>query len=64
MPNIAAVFFDLDNTLYDHRRAAREALAEIYRRYDVARAGAGVDEFVHEANRLSSVFHSRSEFVP
>jgi HAD superfamily hydrolase (TIGR01509 family) len=45
LPNLASVFFDLDNTLYDHRRAAREALAEIYERYDVARAGAGVDEF-------------------
>ena len=45
MPDIAAVFFDLDNTLYDHRRAAREALAEMYERYDVSRAGAGVDEF-------------------
>ena len=45
MPDIAAVFFDLDNTLYDHRRAAREALGEIYCRYDVASAGAGVDEF-------------------
>jgi HAD superfamily hydrolase (TIGR01549 family) len=42
----AAVFFDLDNTLYDHRRAAREALAEIYRRYDVAASGAPVDEFI------------------
>jgi HAD superfamily hydrolase (TIGR01549 family) len=42
----AAVFFDLDNTLYDHRRAAREALAEIYRRYDVAASGAAVDDFV------------------
>ena len=45
MPDIAAVFFDLDNTLYDHRRAAREALADMYERYDVSRAGAGVDEF-------------------
>ncbi len=41
-----AVFFDLDNTLYDHRRAAREALAELHRRYDVASSGVGVDEFV------------------
>jgi HAD superfamily hydrolase (TIGR01549 family) len=41
-----AVFFDLDNTLYDHRRAAREALAELHRRYDVSSSGAGVDEFV------------------
>ncbi len=40
-----AVFFDLDNTLYDHRRAAREALTEVYRRYDVASSGAGVDDF-------------------
>lgn len=46
MPELAAVFFDLDNTLYDHRRAAREALAEIYLRYDVSRAGADVDEFI------------------
>jgi HAD superfamily hydrolase (TIGR01549 family) len=46
LPDIAAVFFDLDNTLYDHRRAAREALAEMYRRYDVARAGADLDEFI------------------
>jgi 5'-nucleotidase len=46
LPKLAAVFFDLDNTLYDHRRAAREALAEMYERYDVARAGAGGDEFI------------------
>lgn len=45
MEKPAAVFFDLDNTLYDHRRAAREALAEVYRRHDVASSGAGVDEF-------------------
>ncbi len=45
MPKLAAVFFDLDNTLYDHRRAAREALAEVYRRYRVADAGTTVDEF-------------------
>jgi HAD superfamily hydrolase (TIGR01509 family) len=42
----AAVFFDLDNTLYDHRRAAREALAEVYRRHNVASSGTDVDEFV------------------
>lgn len=41
-----AVFFDLDNTLYDHRRAAREALSELYRRYGVADTGTPVDEFV------------------
>jgi len=46
LPDIAAVFFDLDNTLYDHRRAARETLAEMYERYDVVRAGVGVDEFI------------------
>ncbi|UCH78163.1 MAG: HAD-IA family hydrolase [Candidatus Coatesbacteria bacterium] len=40
-----ALFFDLDNTLYDHRRAAREALAEVYRRYDVGATGTAVDEF-------------------
>jgi HAD superfamily hydrolase (TIGR01549 family) len=38
-----AVFFDLDNTLFDHRRAAREALAELHRRYA---AGTDLDEFV------------------
>jgi HAD superfamily hydrolase (TIGR01549 family) len=42
---ISVVFFDLDNTLYDHRRAAREALAELYRRYDVAAGGTAVEEF-------------------
>lgn len=46
MPKPAAVFFDLDNTLYDHRRAAREALVELYGRYDVARAGADLDDFL------------------
>jgi HAD superfamily hydrolase (TIGR01549 family) len=46
LPTLGAVFFDLDNTLYDHRRAAREALAELYRRYDVARAGVDVDDFI------------------
>jgi len=40
-----AVFFDLDNTLYDHRRAAREALAEVYRRYNVGAAGTDVETF-------------------
>jgi len=41
----AAVFFDLDNTLYDHRRAAREALAELYRRYRVSDTGMTVGAF-------------------
>jgi HAD superfamily hydrolase (TIGR01509 family) len=41
----AAVFFDLDNTLYDHRRAAREALAELHRRYRVADTGMTADGF-------------------
>jgi len=41
----AAVFFDLDNTLYDHRRAAREALAELHRRYHVADTGMTVNGF-------------------
>jgi HAD superfamily hydrolase (TIGR01509 family) len=35
----AAVFFDLDNTLYDHRRAAREAVAELHRRYRIGDTG-------------------------
>jgi HAD superfamily hydrolase (TIGR01509 family) len=35
----SAVFFDLDNTLYDHRRAAREAVAELHRRYRIGKTG-------------------------
>lgn len=46
MEKPAAAFFDLDNTLYDHRRAAREALAEVHRRYGVADTGTSVNEFV------------------
>jgi HAD superfamily hydrolase (TIGR01509 family) len=42
---LRAVFFDLDNTLYDHRRAAREALAELHRRYDVGATGTNAGEF-------------------
>ncbi len=43
--NIKAVFFDLDNTLYDHRRACREALAALYRRHDVVAAAFSLDDF-------------------
>ena len=35
-----AVLFDLDNTLYDHRRASRATLAVLHERWGLAAAGA------------------------
>jgi FMN phosphatase YigB (HAD superfamily) len=41
-----AIFFDLDNTLLDHRRAAREALSVIHEKYGLDGKGIGRDEFI------------------
>ncbi len=38
-----AIWFDLDNTLYDHRRASRAAMAELHRRYGLAARGVAVE---------------------
>jgi len=55
-PALAAVWFDLDNTLYDHRRAVRAAFADLYRRYDLGRGGLSLEEvlrkFFHINQRL------------
>lgn len=54
MNTIKHVFFDLDNTLWDFRKNARFALAELYIKYDVEkRYGFTFDEFhpfYHESN--------------
>ena len=41
-----AVLFDLDNTLYDHRRASRATLAILHERWGLKAAGATLDELV------------------
>lgn len=48
-----AIFFDLDNTLLDHRRAAREALGIIYEKYGLERYGVRPDEFVEGYFRVN-----------
>ncbi len=54
MNTIKHVFFDLDNTLWDFRKNARFALAELYIKYDVEnRYGFTFDEFhpfYHDSN--------------
>lgn len=54
MNTIKHVFFDLDNTLWDFRKNARFALAELYIKHDVEnRYGFTFDEFhphYHESN--------------
>jgi len=54
MNNIKHVFFDLDNTLWDFRKNAKFALAELYIKHDVEnRYGYTFDEFhphYHESN--------------
>lgn len=41
--NVEFVYFDLDDTLLDHRYAEREALADVRRRYDVLFGTLSVD---------------------
>ena len=48
-----AIFFDLDNTLLDHRRAAREALSIIHEKYGLKRYGVRPDEFVEGYFRVN-----------
>ncbi|WP_068596945.1 YjjG family noncanonical pyrimidine nucleotidase [Vaginella massiliensis] len=54
MNKIKHVFFDLDNTLWDFRKNAKLALAELYKKYDVeAKYGYTFEEFhpyYHESN--------------
>ncbi len=54
MNNIKHIFFDLDNTLWDFRKNAQLALAELYKKYEVEkRYGFTFDEFhpyYHESN--------------
>jgi HAD superfamily hydrolase (TIGR01549 family) len=48
-----AIFFDLDNTLLDHRRAAREALSIIHEKYELSGYGVERDEFVEGYFRVN-----------
>lgn len=43
---LQAVIFDLDNTLYDHRRASRATLALLHERWGLKGAGATLDDLV------------------
>ena len=45
VPNIKAVLFDLDNTLFDHTRAQAESLAEIYKHYSSVFNSTSFDAF-------------------
>jgi len=45
VPNIKAVLFDLDNTLFDHSRAQAESLAEIYKNYSSVFNNTSFDAF-------------------
>ncbi|UCE27801.1 MAG: HAD-IA family hydrolase [Candidatus Coatesbacteria bacterium] len=48
-----AIFFDLDNTLLDHRRAAREALSIIHEKYGLGVRGVERDDFVEGYFRVN-----------
>jgi HAD superfamily hydrolase (TIGR01549 family) len=52
-PKPKAIFFDLDNTLLDHSRAAREALAIIHEKYGLEGYGVERDEFVEGYFRVN-----------
>jgi putative hydrolase of the HAD superfamily len=49
-----AVLFDLDDTLFDHRRSARAALSELHRVYG---RGTDLDDFERQHNRFLEVMH-------
>jgi putative hydrolase of the HAD superfamily len=49
-----AVLFDLDDTLFDHRRSAREALRQVHR---VHAAGFDFDAFEHQHARYLEEMH-------
>ena len=49
-----AVLFDLDDTLFDHRRSARAALAELHR---VHGRGTDLDAFERQHTRFLEVMH-------
>lgn len=48
-----AIFFDLDNTLLDHHRAARESLSIVYDKYGLDGKGIGRDEFIEGYFRVN-----------
>jgi HAD superfamily hydrolase (TIGR01549 family) len=49
-----AVLFDLDDTLFDHRRSARAALTELHRVYG---RGTDLDAFERQHTRLLEIMH-------
>lgn len=53
MKGIDHIFFDLDHTLWDYDRSARETLLEIYRNFDMEARGIREKKFInafHEVN--------------
>lgn len=48
-----AIWFDLDNTLYDHRRAVRAALGVLYERYGLGRSGYSLEDTLREFFRVN-----------